>query len=425
MISALLILGGSGSNTALAKSNSKTYVVKQGDTPYGVAKRHGVTLDELYRFNGIIPGGSFTVGMKLEIPGKGQVSGSTYTVRSGDSVASVSDFYGVSQDDLRALNHMGPKGELKAGDTIEIPRRLRNGMKGHVVRKGDTLGSIAKKYGVKVRNLMAANKLKSAKSLQLGRTLVIPEEDDAGQYQPKKTDKLLKTGEKVPGGVRHTVQAGQTLWTIARAYHISKERIAKRNGISVKEPLREGQKILVPGAKKVVPVRVKGFTIQPITFVRVHNNETMTLRLMTQNGQVSAWARKKLSQLAGPKMKGVRNKRLHPRLIHMIQRVAERYPGQVIEIVSGYRPGESGNESMHSLARALDFRVRGVPNRELYEFCIGLPNAGCGYYPNSVFIHMDARQKSATWTDYSGPGEKAQYQKPDEPEKAPSEEAQQ
>lgn len=392
-------------------AKNKVYVVQQGDTPFGVAKRFGISLDEFYRFNSMKPGGSFRVGTQLEIPKRGQMPGSTYLVRGGDSVASVSDFYGVGQDDLRRLNHLGRKGELKKGQSIEIPRGLRGGAKGHVVRTGDTPAAIAKKYGVPLRELMAANKLKSAKHLELGRTLVIPDKNDLKPFRPKKTDKLVKSGQKIPGGVRHTVQSGQNLWIVARAYHVSKEKIAKRNGMELDAALNAGQKIIIPGAARVVPVRVKGYTIQPIHFVSVWNNKSASLRLMNKNGRISSYARKRLSQLAGSKKKGVRNKRFHPRLLHMIQRVAERFPGKTLEIVSGYRPGETGTESMHTQARALDFRVQGIPNKELYEFCKGLPNSGCGYYPNSVFIHMDARNKSTTWTDYSGVGEKAQYQK--------------
>ena len=401
--------------TPVTSLEAKTYTVQQGDTPLGVAKRFNISIDELYRFNTMTSDGPFTPGMRLEIPEKGQASRSEYTVKSGDSIASVSDYYGVSQDELRRLNHIGRNGELKAGENIRIPRRLRGGAKGHVVRDGDTISGIAKKYGVKIRNLMAANKLKDARALTPGRTLVIPEEDTVGRYVPEKTNKLVKSGKKVPGGVMHTVQSGQTLWEIARAYHVTKEKIAARNNMDINVPLQEGQEILVPGAKNVVPVRIDGYVVQPIEFLSVWNNESLTLKLMNRNGRVSPYARKKLSSLSGSRKHGVRNKQLHPRLIHMIQRVAERYPGRTLEVISGYRPGETGQESMHTQARALDFRVRGIPNRELYEFCTGLPNAGCGYYPNSVFIHMDARQRSATWTDYSGPGEKAIYHKPDAP----------
>lgn len=396
----------------VCSAENKNYTVKQGDTPLGIARRFGISADELYRFNTMAPGDPFPVGLNLKIPQKNQAARSEYVVKSGDSVASVADFYGVAQDDVRRLNNMGKRGELKVGQTIQIPRRLRGGAKGHVIRPGDTIAGIAQKHNVKVRNLMAANKLKDSTSLRPGRTLVIPEEDSTGKYVPKKTNKLIKSGSKVPGGVQHTVQPGQTLWIIARAYHVPKEKIAARNNIEVDAPLNAGENILIPGARQVVPVRVRGYVVQPIEFVRVHNNESISLRLMNKTGRVSPYARRKLSELSGPRQKEYRSRILHSRLIHMIQRVAERYPGKTIEIVSGYRPGETGQESMHTQARAMDFRVRGVPNRELYEFCTGLPNAGCGYYPNSVFIHMDARNRSATWTDYSRPGEKAIYENP-------------
>ena len=199
-------------------------------------------------------------------------------------------------------------------------------------------------------------------------------------------------------------------YQIARAYNVKGVRIAKRNDMSTDTLLNIGKKLIIPGAKEVVPVRVKGFTIQPVRFVRVWNNETITVRLMTRSGKINKNSRRRLSKLSGPR-RSRRNKLLHPRIIHMIQRVAERWPGKTIEIVSGYRPGQKGTESQHSNARALDFRVLGITNKELYDFCTELPKSGCGYYPNSVFIHMDARKKSATWTDLSSPGKPARYVK--------------
>ncbi|MBL8603791.1 MAG: DUF882 domain-containing protein [Myxococcales bacterium] len=101
---------------------------------------------------------------------------------------------------------------------------------------------------------------------------------------------------------------------------------------------------------------------------------------------------------------------LHPRLLQLLQAVIDHFPGHPVELVSGYRPGEG--ESRHAHARAIDFRLRGIAFEELRDFCRTLPNAGVGYYPNSVFVHMDVRdpdEGSAFWTDYSGPGETPRY----------------
>lgn len=104
---------------------------------------------------------------------------------------------------------------------------------------------------------------------------------------------------------------------------------------------------------------------------------------------------------------------VHPRLIEMLAQVAQRWPGRAIEVVSGYRPSSDPRAgSRHAHARALDFRVAGVARETLRDFCRTLPLAGVGYYPHSVFVHLDVRDRaegSARWTDYSEPGERPRY----------------
>lgn len=401
--------------SALLAAKRQIHTIKAGDTPAFLAKKYQVPYDEIVRFNNIKPDAVLKVGQKLDIPFEGEVTGSEYIVRSGDSVARIADFHGIGQDDLLRANGLKKNDSVKPGQVLKIPHELRAGAAaGHVVRTGDTLASIAKKYEIKVSALAAANKLKKNESLDLGRILVIPEDasDAEGVYRPKKVDTLLVTGKKVPGGVKHTVQEGQSIWTIARAYNTTGDKIAAANSFDKNTPLAAGKEILIPGAKKPVPVRTKGFTIQPIHFVSVWNNESATLRLLSDSGKINQKSRKKISQMAGPKKTTKSVKLFHPRLIHMIQRVAERFPGKTIELVSGYRPKPAGHrESMHNVGRALDFRVQGVDRKELYNFIKELPKAGAGYYPNSVFVHMDARDKSTFWVDFSGIGESPRYGK--------------
>jgi hypothetical protein len=81
-----------------------------------------------------------------------------------------------------------------------------------------------------------------------------------------------------------------------------------------------------------------------------------------------------------------------------------------VAIVSGSRPASVG--SLHALGRAMDFRLEGVDNLKLAEFCKTIPDTGCGYYPNSSFVHMDVREAGSghtAWIDASGPGEAPRY----------------
>lgn len=101
-------------------------------------------------------------------------------------------------------------------------------------------------------------------------------------------------------------------------------------------------------------------------------------------------------------------KRLDAGLLLRLQKVATRFPNRSIEVVSGYRANERAS-SRHHQARAMDIRVRGISRERLRDFARSLDETGVGYYPNSVFVHMDVRDRSAYWIDRSGPGEEADY----------------
>ncbi len=119
-----------------------------------------------------------------------------------------------------------------------------------------------------------------------------------------------------------------------------------------------------------------------------------------------------LSKAKGPDLaSGIR--RVDPGLVQRIQAIADHFakgPGSKISIVSGYRPMSSG--SYHATAQALDMRLEGIPNEAVVDFCKTLPDTGCGYYPNSSFVHVDVRQAGTghvAWIDASGPGEPPKY----------------
>ncbi len=101
-------------------------------------------------------------------------------------------------------------------------------------------------------------------------------------------------------------------------------------------------------------------------------------------------------------------RRVHPGLLSRLQRVANRFPGKTIEIISGHRP-DARKTSRHHHGRALDMRVVGVSRETLRDFLRTLPETGVGYYPNSYFVHMDVREDKGYWVDRSGPGEKPDY----------------
>jgi hypothetical protein len=100
--------------------------------------------------------------------------------------------------------------------------------------------------------------------------------------------------------------------------------------------------------------------------------------------------------------------RVHPDLAVRLQKIALRFPGKTIEIISGHRP-DARSTSRHHHGRALDVHVQGVSREALRDFCRTLDQTGVGYYPNGYFVHVDVREDRGYWIDRSGPGEPADY----------------
>ncbi len=110
---------------------------------------------------------------------------------------------------------------------------------------------------------------------------------------------------------------------------------------------------------------------------------------------------------------------VHPRLLWVLQRIADAFPWRTLYIFSGYRHDPSGappkpgtHHSMHSEARAVDVYVMGIPNTALFQACRKLEDVGCGFYPNNKFVHVDVRAPGSGhpfWIDVSEPGEPSRY----------------
>ena len=164
----------------------------------------------------------------------------------------------------------------------------------------------------------------------------------------------------------------------------------------------------------------------------VAGNESATLSLTRCDGKPAPLAVEQLSVLARPggaarpkitiealsKVHGAEVApgvhRIDARLLERLEQAVDHFrkPGQPakIAIVSGYRPRSAG--SYHQAGRALDLRIEGVTNEALVAFCKTLPDTGCGYYPNSLFVHMDVRDPGkghVSWIDISRPGEPPKY----------------
>jgi len=103
-------------------------------------------------------------------------------------------------------------------------------------------------------------------------------------------------------------------------------------------------------------------------------------------------------------------KLIDPRLIWVLEQVAESFPHRTLYIMSGYR--QNGHTGFHGKGKALDLFVYGVPNEQLFGLCRTLRDVGCGFYPNNKFVHIDVRPYGTDrvlWVDDSQPGTPSHY----------------
>jgi peptidoglycan endopeptidase LytE len=162
-----------------------TYLVRKGDTLGRIARDHGTSVRELKAANGL-NGSRLSIGMELAIPGAPPKEGLSdpaqgsrpqlHTVRKGDTLGSVARTYEVSERDLRRLNHFHRTGRLKPGSQLvvreAIPLTCTAGGK-------DTIERIARRYNLDVDALMDLNLLEPGDELRAGQQVALVEPEDS------------------------------------------------------------------------------------------------------------------------------------------------------------------------------------------------------------------------------------------------------
>ncbi|GAC1352445.1 MAG: hypothetical protein NVS3B20_04590 [Polyangiales bacterium] len=217
----------------------------------------------------------------------------------------------------------------------------------HVVTKGQTIDQVAKKYGVSVKQLVAANKLKDPTSLKPGIKLVVPANSSANAASASKSP-IYASAPKHKGRVKFV-------------------RFATSESLELQVVTKKGK--LVPG---VLPRMAR-----VMRFGKLNIEHPIDAKLAVNIAQVS-------DHFGG-------------RPIEIISGFRPKTPTQ-------YTP-----HSNHNIGKAIDMRIPGVPNEVLRDYCRTFKNSGVGYYPNSLFVHFDTRPKSTFWVDMSKPGEAPKY----------------
>lgn len=210
---------------------SDTYVVKSGDTLYGIANRYGVTVDELKRLNNLTTN-TLSIGQTLKIPSGTQNIEDyiIYTVKRGDTLYSIARAYDLTPNELINYNNLNST-MLSIGQSLKIPYENIQEEEEiveyieYTVKKGDSLYSIARTYGIPVNDIMKFNNLNS-NLLSIGQVLKIP---------------IAEAEEQT---VNYIVKRGDSLYSIANMYNTTVDAIKQKNNLT-SNILSIGQNLII------------------------------------------------------------------------------------------------------------------------------------------------------------------------------------
>ncbi len=183
----------------------------------------------------------------------------TITVQSGETLSEIADRYGVSTRQLMRLNGLRDSDYIEAGRRLEVPGpRVNAGPGRHRVQPGDTLDDIAARYRVSSRDLMLVNGLRNANHVEVGQTLKLPSNAVIAQSRPKPAPINVR-----PGASEHTVERGQTLTQIARAYELPVATLIDINAISNPNKVTVGTTLYLKAPEQPVAQTESGPTAKP------------------------------------------------------------------------------------------------------------------------------------------------------------------
>lgn len=159
-----------------------THRVRRGDTLSGIAGRYGTSVVAIMRSNNLRSAHRIWPGQRLQVPVQGgaappatAVSATgTHVVRRGDSLYSIARRYGTSVAQLRAANGLGSD-VIYPGQELRIRPGSRDGLPKYRVTPGDTLSGIAASHRVRLATLLRVNGLTSRSTIYPGQWLVIPD----------------------------------------------------------------------------------------------------------------------------------------------------------------------------------------------------------------------------------------------------------
>ncbi|MDR1435248.1 MAG: LysM peptidoglycan-binding domain-containing protein [Puniceicoccales bacterium] len=180
-------------------------------------------------------------------------TGAEYSVQRNDSLYWLAKKYGIRLQDLLDANGFDRNAKLRLGQKIILPgvteeqlARSSSSPGVHIVTKGDCLSKIAQKYGLKVSEIKAANAMKSDRIIA-GQKIIIPERGRYANHGKTEAKPIIgeEKGFAIDSEGYFVIRKGYTLSKIAALAKVSVGDLQKWNHLKDPSKVRIGQKIMV------------------------------------------------------------------------------------------------------------------------------------------------------------------------------------
>lgn len=236
-------------------SEQKAYVVQTGDTMFSIAKRFNVTAAALADENDLKATSAIKKGQKLILPDgykdKGPIKTTTVIPGTPTAVAEAPTpttsrpTTSAPSRPVREPEEEAPRPTTVSTTSLSVTGSVitvEGPAEVHVVKSGDTLTSIAKRFNVSVSDLADENDLKASKALKLGQRIKGPPTDQKA----------------------YVAQSGDTLAEIGKRFNVSAKALAAENNLRAGASIKKGQKIRLPdGYRDKGPIKTTTTVTRP------------------------------------------------------------------------------------------------------------------------------------------------------------------
>ena len=195
-------------------NDQDTYTVKKGDTLYSISKKQNIPIDTIIKLNNLTSS-NLEIGQQLKLKSDSNNSSNKiqYIVKRGDTLYSIALKNNTTVDKLRELNNLNTN-TLTIGQILVLPIETNiEEYDIYIVKKGDSLWSISRKFNIDINDLIELNNLNDL-TLQINQSILVPK-----QQENIETDIYI-------------VNKGDTLWSISNKLNIPVQTLKELNNLN-------------------------------------------------------------------------------------------------------------------------------------------------------------------------------------------------